>query len=165
MWILTSLTAFGWWAAAIKGKLNVNDSIFLKLPIKLHYESLKKYVLKTTRCSAYRNMLFGNYSVETVVSNVHSIRWGVSEHCGWWKIGDRRKSADEYSICSPSKQFRGTVLGSVSVDILHGWVIGCVSSWRSRGPVAHPLMLVPHPSFYHFFALFFHLWNCIFKKQ
>ena len=47
-------------------------------------------------------MLFGNYSVETVVSNVHSIRWGVSEHCGWWKIGDRRKSADEYSIVLPA---------------------------------------------------------------
>lgn len=74
-------------------------------------------------------MLFGNCSVETVMSNVQGLKGGVSEHSDRWEIGDRRKSTDKHSICSPSEQFSVACFKcGVFMDILHGCVMGCVSS-------------------------------------
>lgn len=64
-----------------------------------------------------------------MTSVVQGIRWEVSEHCGQWEIGDRRKAEDKHFICFSCGQFRGTLFQCiVSVDILQGCVIGCVFS-------------------------------------
>lgn len=70
----------------------------MRLPIKLCYESLKKQVSKTTHFSAYRIVLLGNCSIDTVLSDAQGTRWGVSEHFSHGERGDRKTSTGKHFV-------------------------------------------------------------------
>lgn len=63
-----------------------------------------------------------------VTSDVQGIRLEFHEHCGQWEIGDRRRSQVVALFALPMDLSEALFLCSVSVDVLHDCVIGCVSS-------------------------------------